>query len=69
LKWAYKSFFEAKKAVIRERLWPEQSDIPFQATSGISPIVAINENSFSNFQGIGIGICNGCENGDVLVKM
>jgi hypothetical protein len=36
-----------------------ESDIIFQATSGISRIDAIRENSSSNSQRIGIGICNG----------
>jgi len=53
-------FFEGKKAVFPKRLWQEQNGIIFQATSGISPIDAIRENSSSNFQRIGIGICNGC---------
>jgi len=72
LKWVYNSFFEAKKALYRKmNLWPEQSDISFRATSGTpqlngfriqqgeSPIDALYENSFSNSQRIGIGICSG----------
>jgi hypothetical protein len=38
----------------------EQKYVLFQATSGISPIDAINVNSFSNSQRIGVDICSGC---------
>ena len=54
------SYLGGKKAVFPKSLWQEQSDITFRGTSGISPIVAINENSSSNFQRIGIGGCSSC---------
>jgi hypothetical protein len=60
LKRAYNEFLGGKKDVFSKRLWQEQSDITFRGTFGTLPIVAINENSSSNFQRIGIGGCSGC---------
>ena len=52
--------FKGKKGIIRENIWLEQSVIIFPDTSGILPIDAIKENSFSNFQKIVTGIYIGC---------
>jgi predicted RNase H-like HicB family nuclease len=60
VKWAYNEFFEGQKAVFSRSRWQEQSDIIFQATSGISPIAATNGDFSSNSQGIGTAICRGC---------
>jgi len=40
--------------------WQELNVITYRATSGISRIGVIRENSSSSSQRIGIGICNGC---------
>jgi hypothetical protein len=58
--YANNAFFGDKNAVFAEGLWQEQSDITYQAISGISPIDAIRENFFSSSPEIATGICSGC---------
>jgi hypothetical protein len=60
LKQVHNGFFSPKIRQIERRVWQEQNVITFLGMSGISPIDAINENSFSNFQRIAVDICNGC---------